>query len=334
MLPEPACPIPVSRKGAVMPYDVTRNQVLARPVSAYLEGRAMQMAYRQDQMQLKMQEAAIEALPKRLQDEEQMRAMELMERQVRLQQALEPPTPKIMGDGVKGFYKVDEANGTVTQLTEPQAPSMTPYQEQSLSLQEQRLDLDNQRRIDANNRAELKASTPSPTAQVAIDRENRIKGEKAVTRQRTVTKNLTALEGRLADADIAITQAGKAIKQSNFFNTGVAAQVPGYNRLTNVTDMRAMLDSLKAKLGFKELADMRFESPTGGALGQVAVQEINYLQSVIASLDQAQSEEALDAGLVEVKRSYKKAKVLIQKAMEEERSYTDGSAADDPLGIR
>ena len=50
----------------------------------------------------------------------------------------------------------------------------------------------------------------------------------------------------------------------------------------------AAKEALKAKIGFAELNAMRAHSKTGGALGQVAVQEIDFLQNSIASLDAIQ----------------------------------------------
>jgi hypothetical protein len=53
------------------------------------------------------------------------------------------------------------------------------------------------------------------------------------------------------------------------------------------------IKTIKANLGFNELQQMRDASPTGGALGQVAVQEIEFLQSTIDALDQLESSEDL-----------------------------------------
>lgn len=57
---------------------------------------------------------------------------------------------------------------------------------------------------------------------------------------------------------------------------------PGFN-------LDRAVDTIKANLGFEALQQMRQESPTGGALGQVAVIELQMLQAVIDSLDTAQS---------------------------------------------
>lgn len=51
------------------------------------------------------------------------------------------------------------------------------------------------------------------------------------------------------------------------------------------------LKTIRTNVGFDELNQMRQESPTGGALGQVAVQEIDFLQSVLGSMEQSQRPE-------------------------------------------
>ena len=50
---------------------------------------------------------------------------------------------------------------------------------------------------------------------------------------------------------------------------------------------------------------MRQESPTGGALGQVAVKELDFLQATLGSLSQSQSSEQLIANLERLSDQYK-----------------------------
>ena len=58
---------------------------------------------------------------------------------------------------------------------------------------------------------------------------------------------------------------------------------------TDAANLAAKLQTITANIGFEQLQKMRDESPTGGALGQVAVQELEALQSVLGSLKQGQS---------------------------------------------
>ena len=80
------------------------------------------------------------------------------------------------------------------------------------------------------------------------------------------------------------------------------SKVPG----TDARDLQAKLDTVKANLGFDRLQQMREMSPTGGALGAVAVQELIALQSTVASLDQAQSGKELKRSLEKIEGHYNK----------------------------
>ena len=78
------------------------------------------------------------------------------------------------------------------------------------------------------------------------------------------------------------------------------AAIPG----TDARDLQSKLETIKANLGFDRLQQMREQSPTGGALGAVAVQELTALQSTIASLDQGQSRAELKKSLEKIARHY------------------------------
>lgn len=74
--------------------------------------------------------------------------------------------------------------------------------------------------------------------------------------------------------------------------------------MTRARDLDAKLTTIKANLGFDRLQQMRDSSPTGGALGQVAVQELTALQATVASLDQLQSPEQLKQALDKIETHY------------------------------
>jgi hypothetical protein len=73
---------------------------------------------------------------------------------------------------------------------------------------------------------------------------------------------------------------------------------------TGAADVSKLLTGIKANIGFDRLQRMRDESPTGGALGQVAVQELESLQSVYGSLEQSQSRPQFEYNLKRLKNMY------------------------------
>lgn len=108
-----------------------------------------------------------------------------------------------------------------------------------------------------------------------------------------------------------------AEKQIGSFTAGTLGSplslIPG----TSARDLASNLETIKANLGFDRLQQMRDASPTGGALGQVAVQELVALQSTVASLDNAQSPSQLRANLKKVQGHYQKWRNAVRKAQEQ-----------------
>jgi hypothetical protein len=94
------------------------------------------------------------------------------------------------------------------------------------------------------------------------------------------------------------------------FGGSALSVIPG----TEARDLQAKLTTIKANLGFDRLQQMRDASPTGGALGQVAVQELVALQSTVASLDAGQSPKQLREALDKIERHYSKWRETVRKA--------------------
>lgn len=109
------------------------------------------------------------------------------------------------------------------------------------------------------------------------------------------------------------------------FGGSALGSIPG----TEARDLQAKLTTIKANLGFDRLQQMRDASPTGGALGQVAVQELVALQSTVASLDQAQSPKQLKDALDKIERHYTKWRETVRKAGgQEQPTATQGNVVD------
>lgn len=125
------------------------------------------------------------------------------------------------------------------------------------------------------------------------------------------------------------------------FIGGVMSGVGG----TKAKDLAATLDQIKANIGFDTLAQMRANSPTGGALGSITENELRMLQSVVASLDQSQSQDQFLDNLNKTERQYLESMAMISQAFEQDfgaapasppspSATTQQPALADPLGIR
>jgi len=105
-----------------------------------------------------------------------------------------------------------------------------------------------------------------------------------------------------ASADRIINTVDEAIPLVGITTAGVAGalNIPG----TDGRNLEEALKTIKANLGFDRLQQMRDASKTGGALGQVAVKELEALQASIASLDRGQSPDTLRRNLEDIKFYY------------------------------
>ena len=85
-----------------------------------------------------------------------------------------------------------------------------------------------------------------------------------------------------------------------------------------MSDARALgkaIATIKANIGFDRLQRMRDMSKTGGALGQVAIQELDALQNSITSLDQGADEETLRANFMKVLGSYERVRSIFSQQL-------------------
>jgi len=110
-------------------------------------------------------------------------------------------------------------------------------------------------------------------------------------------------EASVAQADRVIAKVDQALAGVGITTAGAGSllkSIPG----TPARNLDSTLQTIKANLGFAELQAMRDASPTGGALGAIAVQELMALQSTVASLDQEQSPPQLRKSLNDIKTHY------------------------------
>jgi hypothetical protein len=120
----------------------------------------------------------------------------------------------------------------------------------------------------------------------------------------TSVKDAARVDAARAKAKIVTDKVDEALKQTGWSSTGIVGSMMSKIPATKAFDLERTVDTLKANLGFSELQAMREASPTGGALGQVAIQELAMLQSTIASLDKGQSESQLRKNLEAVAKHF------------------------------
>jgi hypothetical protein len=124
-------------------------------------------------------------------------------------------------------------------------------------------------------------------------------------------------------ADFVLGKVGEAIKDTGVTTAGplgaIGRNIPG----TGAYNLNKTIDAIRSNIGFAELQAMREASPTGGALGQVAVQELNMLQSVLGSLDTAQSPQQLEKSLYAIEKHYQGWKRAVKGAQPDQGPNVD-----------
>lgn len=139
--------------------------------------------------------------------------------------------------------------------------------------------------------------------------------ELGVAKGAELPKAKARLNATLAKSKNVTDTIDRALSKVGPTTAGLGSVVSGVPS-SGAKDLAADLRTIKANLGFDELQEMRANSPTGGALGQVSEQEIAFLQSVVASLDQAQSPEQLKQNLLLAKKAKMESDERIRAAFE------------------
>jgi hypothetical protein len=132
----------------------------------------------------------------------------------------------------------------------------------------------------------------------------------------TSGKDDAKAKGAIQKADIVIGKVDEALNQTGVLSTGLTGKVLGMVPGTKAYDLDKTIDTIKAQIGFSELQAMREASPTGGALGQVAIQELVMLQSTIASLEHGQSEAQVRRALQQVKKHFENWKGAVTQSQQ------------------
>ena len=142
-----------------------------------------------------------------------------------------------------------------------------------------------------------------------------IKGGPADTKiQGQLNQDTASLSGLTANLDRLSTVANEVMNHRGLSGitgvTGAFPDIPG----SAAADARAKLESLRAQVGFGVLQDMRNNSKTGGALGQISDRENVLLQNALDALATSQSEEQIKKSLANIIKYSEGAKDRLRSA--------------------
>lgn len=178
-----------------------------------------------------------------------------------------------------------------------------------------------------NNNADN--STRLRIAEMTDDRADAREGLK---QQKVDAKDQEAARQRAATADVVLGKiaearsiiGGSTLPTGGFVGKKLADNVPG----TDAYTLDRTVDTIKANLGFEQLAAMRAASPTGGALGNVTEKELAMLQATVSSLDSGLPTDQKLKNLEDIERHYNNVKMLQQGKLPKE--YQGGAPAAAP----
>ena len=141
-------------------------------------------------------------------------------------------------------------------------------------------------------------------------------------------KKLPALESAIRSMEAKVVRDEKALDEAenrlSAFNTGIVGQVlRGYGG-TEAFDLNELLKPVRTNIFTAELDQMRANSPTGGAVGNVTDVEGNKFESALGSLDTAQSKGQLLDQIENVRNARREVLNNMKKTVEEYRRYLSG----------
>ena len=144
----------------------------------------------------------------------------------------------------------------------------------------------------------------------------------AAKEQKLIEKEKQKVELMVGSIDETMNVIKEAKKNVGWRTSGIPGKTMGAIPGRYAYDQAERLKTIRANIGFDRLQAMRDASPTGGALGQVAIQELVALQASIASLDIGQTEDQQKENLDAVEEHYENWR----------RTVTGGSVLTDSAG--
>jgi hypothetical protein len=131
--------------------------------------------------------------------------------------------------------------------------------------------------------------------------------EKWVEKVNDFNKAVSNASSGSASVSTVIESVDEALALVSPATTGLAGAATKNLPQSQAFALKETIDNIIANIGFDRLQQMRDQSKTGGALGQVAVRELDLLQKTIKSLNQSLDEDTLRKNLNAVKQRYESA---------------------------
>lgn len=137
-------------------------------------------------------------------------------------------------------------------------------------------------------------------------------------------KDVSSLAGFEADVDRLAAAANELKTHPGLAGiTGIRGAIPNIPG-SQAANAEAKLNTLKSQTAFSVLQNMRNNSKTGGALGQVSERELSLLEANLGALDKAQSKEEFEKSLQQIITYAEQAKERGRRALERQYNLEAG----------
>ena len=168
---------------------------------------------------------------------------------------------------------------------------------------------------------------PGGPADIRANTEGRAQVDRLLSSERQLSNGISVLNevlGFPADDVNPQSNAPSSGGQVSSDTTGIwANRTREWGLNQGATNLEEALEPVRAILSFENLAEMRRNSATGGALGSIAVRELNLLGSTVRSLATTQDPAQLRRNLLEIRRQF----IVTQRAIAAARSDNGGGNA-------
>lgn len=141
-------------------------------------------------------------------------------------------------------------------------------------------------------------------------------------------KKIPSMEASVRDMESKVIQSEKFLDEAqnkiSMMTTGLPGQMTRGIGGTDAFDLNELLKSVRTNIFIAELAQMRANSPTGGAIGNVTDVEGNKLESVLGSLDTGQTKGQLIDNIDKVRSARRETLQNLKATLNDYRQYMNG----------
>ena len=124
-------------------------------------------------------------------------------------------------------------------------------------------------------------------------------------------KRIRAINDAIARIDSVMEEAQLAIDDIGITTTGLLGSINRKIAGTTAFALARKIETIQANLSFDRIAEMRKNSPTGGALGQVSERELVLLGAAVVALNQANSETEVNRAFTKILFHYNNWKAVL-----------------------